>query len=334
MVGSFSRARLRVLVFSVCAAQGAFAQGGKELLEWLHIYSPTGYFIIDDYETRANMPGDHKQWTEGQTLPLGGVAVHETGHMRNLSLNNTGGMVSYHVGNLKDYKFKPGFTPFSSAEIIPDFPAGLRNFQYETYIDGGEGMYSVGYGILGIMEEWDQYVTDLKSAVEMAPCFKANFNSKADWDALANDVTTSVWSNAEFRYFALRYLMRAKQSHAGVYAQMTTSKELRECYTQLVQFAEQTMAEWIGVLTAQGMDTLTENGFDEHWKYWKEIQKQEYKDLEKIMLTAPVGVAQRIAARRAIDFHAAPAGLFDLRGRRVSPRSLEAEGFLKLLRRR
>lgn len=103
-------------------------------MEWLKEYSPTGYFVINDYETRANKPRDHKKWDLGTTSPLGAVAVHETGHMRNLDLNSKDGRKSYYIGNLKDYAFTPDFTPFSY-------------------------------------------------------------------------VTTSVWSNAEFRYFALRYIL-------------------------------------------------------------------------------------------------------------------------------
>lgn len=299
------------------------AQGGRTFLEWLKEYSPTGYFVINDYETRANKPGDHKKWDLGTTSPLGAVAVHETGHMRNLDLNSKNGRKSYYIGNLKDYAFTPDFKPFSSAGLIDDIPAELRNFITEVYIQAGEDHYSVGSGIIGLFEEWDQYITGLKSGVEMSACYKANFNTPKDWDALANDVTTSVWSNAEFRYFALRYILYAKTKHPEVYAKILAGQEIRQCYAYLVQFAEQTMAEWIDVLTVQKMDTKTRNGFDWHWKYWNEIQKPEYKELEKALSLPTVVLSPRGASRRGlavIQASGLPMGAIDLRGRWISSR--------------
>jgi hypothetical protein len=140
-------------MFVLGLASTVLGQGGKTFIQWLQQYSPTGYFVINDYEIRANKPGYHLQWIEGNTLPLGAVAVHETGHMRNLTVNSTGGAKSYYIGNLKDYKFTPNFTPFHSTEILVDIPEPLRNFITEVYIEGGPGLYSVGSGMIGLMEE-------------------------------------------------------------------------------------------------------------------------------------------------------------------------------------
>jgi hypothetical protein len=303
------------LALALAAALGsARAQGGKDFLQWLKEYSPTGYFIIDTYEAGTNKPGDHKKWLEGQTRPFPAVAVHESGHMRNLELLAKNNFKSYYIGDQKDYKLIPSFKPFSSSVILPDIPAALRNFQTEVYIQGGEGMYSVSFGILGIMEEWNQYITGLKSGVEMSACFKAHFNSSKDWDDLGNDMTPSVWSNAEFRYFCLRYLIRAKTDHADVYAKITTSPEMRQLYTHLVAFAEKTMAEWIAVLEVQKMDTRTRNGFDWHWKFWNEIQKAEYKEIEKVMLI-PSTAIRPLAGRAGLAMPAFPEGRVDILGR-------------------
>lgn len=309
-----------VLAAWLAAAAGARAQGTKPLLEWLKEYSPTGYHIITDFETKADKPGDHLQWTQGQTLPLGAVAVHECGHMRNLTVYSKNSTKSYYIGDKRDYAFVPGFKPFSSAEIIPDVPAALRNFQFEVYIQGGEGMYSVGSGIIGIMEEWNQYITGLKSGVEMAACFKANFNGNAAWADLTNDVTTSVWSNAEFRYFCLRYILKAKTAHADVYAKILADAGFRQGYSHLVAFAEKTMEEWIAVLKEKNLNTTTQNGFDWHWKYWNEIQKAEYKELEKLLLITPVSIAPPHPASHRISGNFLP-GAYDLRGRRLPSRS-------------
>jgi hypothetical protein len=169
------------------------------------------------------------------------------------------------------------------------------------------------------MEEWNQYITGLKSGVEMAECFRNHFNTTQNWSELTNDVTTSVWSNAEFRYFILRYVITARNKHPDVYSKIATGQEIRQCYTYLVQFAEQTMAEWIAILKSRNLDTLTRNGFDWHWKYWNEIQKQEYKDLEKILIlpSTPIVRHDRNPSTPGWVADAGMGVLFDLRGRAV-----------------
>ena len=79
------------------------------------------------------------------------------------------------------------------------------------------------------------------------------------------------------------------------------------------------MDEWIAVLTAQSMDTKTQHGFDEHWKFWAEIQKPEYKAVEKLLLIPSVSIAPRPSGEpRDLAILAAPqAGRFDLQGRAI-----------------
>lgn len=86
------------------------------------------------------------------------------------------------------------------------------------------------------------------------------------------------------------------------------------------------MAEWIAVLTVQKLDTKTRNGFDWHWKYWNEIQKPEYKELEKALSLPTVVLEPRGASRRGprglVDIEATgrPSDAFDLLGKRNASR--------------
>ena len=43
-------------------------------------YSPTGYFIIHQYDSISGKPNDWQQWVQGQTSPKPATAVHETTH--------------------------------------------------------------------------------------------------------------------------------------------------------------------------------------------------------------------------------------------------------------
>ena len=313
----------RVLGFSLLLGPSIYGQGGKTALEWLKQYSPTGYFIINDYETRANKPGDHKQHLSVTTSPVTATAVHEICHMRNGF--NGGNANSYYIGNLKDYKFAKSFTPFNSKEMMPDIPAALVNFQTDVYISGAagtSGAYSQVGGLYGIFEEFDAYVTEVKSSAEMGACFKANFNAPKNWNDLAGEIITSVWSNSEFRYFSLRYILWAQKKYPDTYAKILASKEIRQCYTYLTQFADLAINEWMAVLKEQNMDTKTQNGFDDYWKYWNEIQKPEYKELEKLLLIDPVGLARPMLTRGkpGLTLDGMPPGLFDLRGRMMPSR--------------
>jgi hypothetical protein len=97
-----------------------------------------------------------------------------------------------------------------------------------------------------------------------------------------------------------------------------------------VQFAEQTLAEWIAILKERNLDTLTRNGFDWHWKYWNEIQKQEYKDLEKILILPSTPIVRHDRNPRAPGW-AADAGMsviFDLRGRSLPQAKARAEAYV------
>ena len=304
-------------IAALVAATLARAQGGKEFLEWLKEYSPTGYFVINDFETRAKKTGDHKQWLNGQTAPYPAVAVHECNHMRNGEMRPAGGGDSYFLKLGEDFALPRSFTPFNSKEMTEDIPEALVNFQTDVYISGkagpGDNMYSQVAGIYGIFEEYSAYVIGLKSIVEMSACFKDHFNSKKEWDALGNDGTTSVWSNQEFRYFCLRYVLRARAKHPEVYAKIIADAKLREFYTRLTASASATVAAWKVVLDGKGMDTKTGNGFDWHWKFVDELAKQEYVDLEKILLTASVAIAPVRSARPGVRI--LPIGTYDALGR-------------------
>jgi hypothetical protein len=307
-----------LLAIASLSAIPARAQGSKTLMDWLQQYSPTGYFILHDYERLGGKPDDYKQFLPTTASPAGGVAVHETCHMRN-GKNSQNNQAGYFIGAGKDIIYAKTITMFNSQEILPDIPDSMVNFQTDVYISGKAGpgaVYSMVAGLYGIFEEYDAYVTELKSGAEMAPCFKANFNTAKDWGDFTNDNTTAVWSNSEFRYFCLRYILCAQKKHAAIYNQIMASKDIRECYTDLVRFAELAMKEWMAALQAQKLDTKTKNGFDEYWKYWNEIQKPEYQDLEKNLLTAPLTLAwDGKAGLRALPATLALPGGFDALGR-------------------
>ena len=296
------------------------AQGGKEFLQWLKEYSPTGYFVINDYETRANKPGDHKQWIRSTTVPLPVVPVHETGHMRNMELNSDGDTRrSYYIGNLKDFSIRPNFSPFNSKEMMADIPASLENFQTDFYISGKAGVDAASQsgGMIDIMEEWNQYIVGLKADVEMVACYKANFNTTQNWNDLANDANSSIQSVTEFRYFVLRYIMWAQKKYPATYAKIIGASDLKELYTYLVQYAEKTAQEWIALMTEKNMDTKTKNGFDWYWKFQVELQKPEYVELEKLMLVTPVRIALNRPVPPGLLGEGERTAVFDLQGRRI-----------------
>ena len=62
---------------------------------------------------------------------------------------------------------------------------------------------------------------------------------------------------------------------------------------------------------------------DWHWKFWNEIQKPEYKELEKLLLVAPVSIARQAGkppSLNLIQVSGLPVGGFDLLGRNLGGR--------------
>ncbi len=303
----FHSSRLyRILLFGLGLGL-PHAQGGKTMLQWLQEYSPTGYFIIHDYETRSNHPGFHLQWVKDKPFPMAGTPIHETSHaLDNYNSMSTVGSFSYPIGGGKTLKVIAPFTPFFSSEMAVDIPQSLRNSATSTYIMTGSNNMSVGSGLYGLFEEWSAYTTELKAISEMAPCIKAHFDTKDNWFDFVNDEYFVTPDEIEFRYFALRYIMYAKKKYPDIYTKILASKETKAIYTALVQYSDLAHKEWEAAMLAQKLDTKTENGWSDYWLFYNELQKQEYKDLEKLLID-PV----QIIAQKSFGRYANPSWIFE-----------------------
>lgn len=290
----YSSAIVAISLFVLLSNIRVYGQGGKEFLQWLKEYSPTGYFVINDYETNANKPGFHKAYIMDKNAPIPVVPVHEVCHMWNWQYGGaTGKAYGYFIGNNKGCKVTPDFKAFNSKLIAGDIPAELRTTITDIYIIKGVNGQETGSmvnGLFGIMDEYSTYVTGLKAGVEMGACLKANFNKAEHWNSLANEASSAVEGSPEFRYFILRYILYAKKAYKDIYDKIIASREIREVYTILKQFHEQTMKEYIALLTSQNMDTQSGNGFSWYKKFNAELEKQEYKDLENLLLTTITAV--------------------------------------------
>lgn len=276
-----------LVIFSVSTISSA--QGGKEFIEWLKQYSPTGYFVINDYETQAKDPGFHKAYIMNKNAPIPVVPVHEVCHMWNWKHggSGTGNANGFFIGDNKGYKVPKSFKAFNSKEIAGEIPSELKTTITDIYIIKGVNGQETGSmvnGIYGIMDEYSTYVTGLKAGVEMGACLKANFDKSEHWKSLASEASSAVEGSPEFRYFILKYIMYAKKKHADIYDKIIADKELKEVYTILRRYHEKTMTEYVALLKTQNMDTEKGNGFDWYKKFSAELEKQEYKDLEKLLL--------------------------------------------------
>lgn len=288
-----------LLCFSL--ALPGHAQGGKEFFEWAKLYSPTSVFIITEAE--KSQPGFHKQFVRNEPVPVPAVAVHESCHMFNFRIGgNENGGYGYYVGNFQSRKVTINFQPFNSKKIAPDIPANMRTGMSDLYITtgiGGAEGASMIFGAWGIMNEYSAYGTGLKSCVEFATCIKANFDQPKNWGVLALDAQPSVEASQQFRYFTLRYILHAKKNYPDIYEKTLTSQQTREAYSAIVQFHAQTILEWKAVLAANKMDTLNDNGFDVYRKFRTELEKQEYVDLEKLLIIPVVAIAPKLPDSRA-----------------------------------
>ncbi len=324
-------------LFPFLGAMSLQAQGGKELLQWIQEYSPTGYYVINTYETKYNNPGFHKQYISNTTAPFANTPVHESSHMLDAYNNlGTGGSFSYPVGGGKYLKVLPPFKPFLSSEIAVDIPVSLRNAQTDTYIMTGDNSMAVANGIYGLFEEWSAYNTGLKTSLEMSACFKAHFNSAKNWTDYVFDGYWSTAAVTEFRYFVLRYVLYAKKKYPDIYTKILASKETKTIYTAMVKYSEQNLSDWKALMKSQNQDTLTTHGWAEYWLFYNEIQKPEYKDLEKLLLDGVLSIAHHSASVPAnpswIFGPNVQAALFQIGGQQVYATKLDTRsgGYRKL----
>ena len=144
----------------------------------------------------------------------------------------------------------------------------------------------------------------------MVPCFKTYFNTPSNWDALNGDAGATTSATSEFRYLSLIYVMFAKKQHPDIYAKILASEETKKTYTSIVRYAEQVSKDWEVAMKGVGRDTKTDFGWDNYWLFYNEIHKQEYQDVEKLLLIAPVNIAGRLP-----DSHS---DLAWMRGKQVS----------------
>ena len=303
-------------------------QGGKEFLQWLKEYSPTGFFIINDYETRANKPGEHKEFIVSTTAPVSGTPVHEMCHALNgFNSGSSGGKFAYFVGGIKTLVVTPGFKVFTCDKMVGEIPPSLTTSRVDLYLKDPQAFANV-FGLYGLFEEWSAYNADLKSAVDMMPCFKANFNTETNINALAGDVHFTTTAVVEFRYFCLRYMLYAKKAYPTDYANLLGNKDTKAIYAALAAYSQKTADEWKAVTEAMNRDTKDSYGWKEHWMFQTELKKQEYKDMEALLLNGVVAIAPSLPLPSAglAPFYGTKVtvGVYSMRGESMHTATLRA----------
>jgi len=299
----------------ICTA--LYAQARKEFIEYLKEYSPTGYYIISEYEKKANKPGYHKQFIENKTIPLPVVAVHEVCHMWNWEIgggiSGSGKQFGFCLGYNEIFVAKIAFKIFKSSEMKGTIPSELQTSITDIYINGNSSVGETGsiiHGLYGIMDEYSTYVNGLKSLVEMYQCFKKEFNTKENWPKYCLSGSASIEASTEFRYFILKYILYAKEKYKTEYDKIIADQEIRQVYTRLTRYHERTAAEYLAIvdsinitLQSMGASPLSEAqyGIDWYKKFKNELQKQVYLDLEKILLNDVNAIGPDVHAKEDGD---------------------------------
>ncbi len=240
------------LLFFLFLQTESWALSPREtILQILKDYSPTGYYIVNQYET-APEEVEFKEWkwrikkhdfmefVSGDTivdlLRSINTVVHETAHSYTLvktyqlckdrngkSLPNYD---AYYIGNETNITVKK--TPiFNTTEIMGSIPESLRTFRFKTYVSDSsdKNIRSKTHGVYGLLDEYHAYYHGNKAAFDLYPYYRDKMTESPEkWHNYLYGVNSSFAANMEFKFFIIKYLQYAKANYPKFYRAILRNK--------------------------------------------------------------------------------------------------------------
>ncbi len=227
----------------------------ETIIQLLKSYSPTGYYIVNTYET---IPVDFElkvmKWKTKKDnfmefvksdkiedlLAAINIVVHETCHSYTALAafketeeqfgKATGGYHSYYIGDNTSMLVKRTET-FESAKIADSIPERLRTFRFKTYIAGSKYNSTQSYGIYGLLNEFNAYYHGNRAAYDMYPYYRDKISGgPGKWHGYFSGVNRSLSAYMEFKYYILKYLQYAKINYPAVYKGIIENREFSSAF--------------------------------------------------------------------------------------------------------
>lgn len=271
----------------------------ETVLQLLKEYSPTGYYIVDQYEKTPEetefkymkwktKKDDFMEFVKGSTiedhLAAINIVVHETCHTYSalmayqLSEERLGqaapGYNAYYIGNNTNILVKR--TPvFNTGEIAASIPEHLRTFRFKLYVspesDGGsKSIGSKYFGIYGLLDEFNAYYHGNKAAFDFYPYYRDQMKTaRTKWHDYLWGVNCSFAANMEFKFFILKYLQYAKTNYPEIYRGIIGNKDFKKAFWAINKNHEELTTEYFR-LKEEIYDLFRKEGFmvSEDQKYY------------------------------------------------------------------
>jgi hypothetical protein len=233
MIRRYSILTILLLAVSAFSADGDFLR--KKSLELLDAYCPDGSRIVrmclplypesTDKEFTSMIDGTD----EAACVNAMNTVVHEENHSANTFMGRdvlkkrfkrfSDVFYEYDYYYLRDGRFVlMTKTPtFPSIEMVPDFPARLRTFRFDTYVNTRDSIQSTQvHGAYGLLDEMNSYYQGTKASFDLLGWYEKK-GRDAEWHDWFQGVNGTLYGCLEFRLYILKYLQFAKKHHAGVY---------------------------------------------------------------------------------------------------------------------
>jgi hypothetical protein len=245
----------------------------ETILQILKEHSPTGYYIVDQYE-KAPEEVEFKDWKQkiykhdfmeyvrGETIEnlllAINTVVHETCHSYTLvktyqlSKDNNGktvpGYDAYYVGNDINILVKKT-TTFNTVEIAASIPESLRTFRFKTYVSGeSKNVRSKSDGVYGLLDEYNAYYHGNKAAFDLYPYYRDKMNEGPEkWHKYFAGINGSFSANMEFKFFIIRYLQYAKTNYPKIYRGIIQNKDFIAAFRAIEKNHEELVRDYFRV---------------------------------------------------------------------------------------
>lgn len=251
-----------LLLFLFLQTQSWALSPRETIMQLLKDYSPTGYYIVNQYETAPEdvefqrwktkfKKSDFMSFVRGDAiqdlLRSINTVVHETAHsyilVKSYQLckdrkgKSIPGYDAYYIGNETNITVK--ITPiFNTTEIIGSIPESLRTFRFKTYVsdESDKNIRSKTAGVYGLLDEYHAYYHGNKAAFDLYPYYRDKMPETPEkWHNYFYGVNGTFAASMEFEFYILKYLQYAKANYPKIYRDILRNKDFCAAFFAIKQ---------------------------------------------------------------------------------------------------
>jgi len=228
-------------------------------LDLLKRYSPSGYYVIDEYMkapvkftiggssttvSRTDF-GIYVQGSSAKEIAKSlNTAVHETCHgytgtMALVYQQQSGApageqYLCYYVGGTQAVPVRLTKV-FRTQETAKTFTKTQRSFRFKTYVDTSSAdLGSQVHGIYGLLDELNAYYHGTRTSLDLLAFYQNEMpQTSATWLAFFQDVNGTYYAQLEFTLYIAKYLQYAKAKYPDIYQAIVANQAFRLAYSRV-----------------------------------------------------------------------------------------------------